>query len=216
MTGHAIAAVGSGRNTCHMPHDDAAGAPAEPSFRALVRELTREWAPRFPSVGRRLHPDLFAAENAEESWGWDVGGRRAWMTHDGQTRTVDLTGIKEGRDALERIRVHQPEAMAEWLAADTLHRWVQATGAHTTADDTKPSTLRARLRAMPELHRGSLYPNQVRAITNLERSFRDNRPRSLVPVAEGQPVEVVAVEGLRLLVRPAPGQAESRPPERSA
>lgn len=82
----------------------------EASFRALVRELTREWAPRFP-VGRRLHPDLFAAENAEESWGWDVGGRRAWMMHDGQTRTVDLTGIKEGRDALERIRVHQPEAM---------------------------------------------------------------------------------------------------------
>lgn len=43
MTGHAIAAVGSGRDTCHMPHDDVAGAPAEPSFRALVRELTREW-----------------------------------------------------------------------------------------------------------------------------------------------------------------------------
>ena len=116
MTRHAIAAVGSGRDTWHMTHDDAAGASAEPSFRALVRELTREWAPRFPAVGRRLHPDLFAAQDAEESWGWDVGGRRAWMTHDGQTRSVDLTGLKEGRDALERIRVHQPEAMPEAFA----------------------------------------------------------------------------------------------------
>ncbi len=116
MTSHAVAAVGSGRDTWHMPHEDTADATAEPSFRALVRELTREWAPRFPAVGRRLHPDLFAAEDAEESWGWDVGGRRAWMTHDGQTRTVDLTGIKEGREALERIRVHQPEAMPEAFA----------------------------------------------------------------------------------------------------
>jgi len=116
MTSHAIAAAGSARDTWHMPHEDTADTTAEPSFRALVRELTREWAPRFPAVGRRLHPDLFAAENAEESWGWDVGGRRAWMTHDGQTRTVDLTGIKEGRDALERIRVHQPEAMPEAFA----------------------------------------------------------------------------------------------------
>ncbi|MFN9971149.1 MAG: type I restriction endonuclease, partial [Phycisphaerae bacterium] len=85
----------------------------------------------------------------------------------------------------EVFAVHQPETMAEWLVADTLHAWVQATGAHTAADDTKPSTLRARLRAMPELHRGSLYPNQVRAITNLERSFRDNRPRALVQMATG-------------------------------
>ncbi|GED11315.1 hypothetical protein [Cellulosimicrobium cellulans] len=38
------------------------------------------------------------------------------MTHDGQTRTVDLTGIKEGRGALERIRVHQPEAMPRAFA----------------------------------------------------------------------------------------------------
>lgn len=156
MTRRAIAAVGSGRETCQMTPDGVEDATAEPSFRALVRELTREWAPRFPAVGRRLHPDLFAAAIAEESWGWDVGGRRAWMTHDGQTRTVDLTGIKEGRGALERIRVRQPEAMPEafaiaWQAAAhsaRLHAHYRGgcPGGCPTACDVEP-TLRAAIDA---------------------------------------------------------------------
>lgn len=101
----------------------------------------------------------------------------------------------------EVFAVHQPETMAEWLAADTLHRWVQATGAHTAADDTKPSTLRGRLRAMPDLQRGSLYPNQVRAITKLERSFRDNRPRALVQMATGSGKTITAVLSIYRLIK---------------
>ncbi len=152
----AITSVGSGKDTCRMTHDDATNATAEPSFRALVRELTREWAPRFPAVGRRLHPDLFVAQNAEESWGWDVGGRRAWMAHDGQTRTVDLAGIKEGRDALERIRVHQPDAMPgafaiAWQAAahsERLHaHYLGGCPGGCPADCDVPRTLRAAIDA---------------------------------------------------------------------
>ncbi|MGE0144730.1 MAG: type I restriction-modification enzyme R subunit C-terminal domain-containing protein [Planctomycetota bacterium] len=96
---------------------------------------------------------------------------------------------------------HQPETLVEWLAADTLHEWVQTTGAHTTAEDSKPSTLRARLRAMPDLQRGSLYPNQVRAITNLERSFRDNRPRALVQMATGSGKTITAVSAIYRLIK---------------
>jgi type I restriction enzyme R subunit len=101
----------------------------------------------------------------------------------------------------EVFALHQPETLAEWLQADTLHRWVQATGAHTTADDTKPSTLRARLRAMPDLPKGSLYSNQVRAITNLERSFRDNRPRALVQMATGSGKTITAVSAIYRLIK---------------
>ena len=101
----------------------------------------------------------------------------------------------------EVFAVHQPESLAEALTADTLHRWVQATGAHTTADDAKPSTLRARLRAMPELQRGSLYPNQVRAISNLERSFRDNRPRALIQMATGSGKTMTAVSAIYRLIK---------------
>ncbi len=97
--------------------------------------------------------------------------------------------------------VHQPETLAEWLVADTLHSWVQQTGAHTAADDSHPSTLRGRLRAMPELPAKGLYPNQVRAITNLERSFRENRPRSLVQMATGSGKTITAVASIYRLIK---------------
>ena len=38
---------------------------------------------------------------------------------------------------------------------------------------------------MPDLATKGLYPVQVRAITNLERSLRENRPRALVQMATG-------------------------------
>ena len=101
----------------------------------------------------------------------------------------------------EVFAVHQPESLAEALTADTLHHWVQSTGAHTTADDTKPSTLRARVRAMPDLHHGTLYPNQVRAITNLERSFRDNRPRALLQMATGSGKTLTAISSIYRLIK---------------
>src|ERR1043166_985299 len=42
---------------------------------------------------------------------------------------------------------HRPETLREWLAADTLDAWLkQSGGFYTKAEDTKPSTLRARLR----------------------------------------------------------------------
>lgn len=41
---------------------------------------------------------------------------------------------------------HRPETLREWLTADTLDRWLKGSGGfYTAADDTKPSTLRARL-----------------------------------------------------------------------
>jgi type I restriction enzyme R subunit len=101
----------------------------------------------------------------------------------------------------EIFAVHQPETLAEALTADTLHRWVRGTGAHTSADDTKPSTLRARLRAMPELLHGTLYPNQIRAITNLERSLRDNRPRALIQMATGSGKTITAVSAIYRLIK---------------
>jgi len=55
---------------------------------------------------------------------------------------------------------------------------VKDNGAYTAADDTKPSMLRARLRAMPEIEPGQLYPNQITAIANLEHCcVRPSRAR---------------------------------------
>ena len=50
--------------------------------------------------------------------------------------------------------IHRPEALAEWIAAESLDEWVkrlhaEGTGFHTAADDTRPASLRARLLTMP-------------------------------------------------------------------
>jgi type I restriction enzyme R subunit len=97
--------------------------------------------------------------------------------------------------------VHRPETLAEWLQEKSLQECVRASGAYTEADATKPSTLRSRLRAMPELLTEGLYENQVRAITGLERSFRENRPRALIQMATGSGKTRTAVAAIYRLIK---------------
>ena len=74
-----------------------------------------------------------------------------------------------------------PETLREWLTADTLDAWLkQSGGFYTAADDTKPSTLRARLRAMPPVELPGMWPNKVQAVVNIEHSLFNDRPRSLI------------------------------------
>jgi len=101
----------------------------------------------------------------------------------------------------EIFQIHQPGTLADWLTAKTLNDWVQDTGSHTAADDTKPSSLRARLQAMPELTRGFLYPNQVTAITNVETSLRRNHPRALIQMATGSGKTIMAVTAIYRLIK---------------
>jgi hypothetical protein len=77
-------------------------------------------------------------------------------------------------DPMPRTRVvftfHRPETLREWLTADTLDGWLKRSGGfYTAADDTKPSTLRARLRAMPPVDLPGLWRNKVDAVANIEK-----------------------------------------------
>ena len=65
---------------------------------------------------------------------------------------------------------HRPDTLATWL-----DRELKAPG----------STLRARLRSMPELIEDRLWPAQIRAIRDLERSLAQDRPRALIQMATG-------------------------------
>ncbi|MGA3211577.1 MAG: DEAD/DEAH box helicase family protein [Terriglobales bacterium] len=65
---------------------------------------------------------------------------------------------------------HRPETLTEWLTAE-----LQQPG----------STLRAKLRHLPELITEGLYPAQITAIRKLETSLADNRPRALIQMASG-------------------------------
>ena len=83
--------------------------------------------------------------------------------------TGDETFFRDMRDPKPRSRrifaFHRPETLLEWLR--------------------KPDTLRARLQAMPPLDPKGLRDCQVDAITNLEVSLAEGRPRALIQLATG-------------------------------
>lgn len=67
--------------------------------------------------------------------------------------------------------IHRPETLSEWIGAETLEAWAKRLhdgGLYTAADDTRPASFRARIQTMPPLEPGSLYPNQIEAVANLE------------------------------------------------
>ena len=106
----------------------------------------------------------------------------------------ESTGVEtfftNGLDPTPRSRrifaFHQPQ---------TLLRWVR-----------EPITLRARLRGMPPLITTGLWPAQIEAITNLEQSFADNRPRALIQMATGSGKTFTAVSFVYRLIKHAKAQ----------
>lgn len=80
-----------------------------------------------------------------------------------------VTRFTDYRDPKPKSRpvfyFHQPKTLKEWFE--------------------KTPTLRARLKDLPELEEEGLRPAQVKAIRNLEKSFKDNRPKALIQMATG-------------------------------
>ena len=102
----------------------------------------------------------------------------------------------------EIFSFHRPETLREWLTADTLDAWIKNSGGFfTAADDEKPSTLRARLRAMPPVVLPGMWPNKVRAVVNIEKSLFDDKPRSLIQMATGTGKTLLAVTTLYRLIK---------------
>lgn len=102
----------------------------------------------------------------------------------------------------EVFAFHQPATLQEWLTADTLDLWLQRSGGfYTKADDTRPSTLRSRLRAMPPVDLPDMWPNKVQAVINIEKSLFDDRPRSLIQMATGTGKTLLAVTTLYRLIK---------------
>ena len=120
--------------------------------------------------------------------------------------TGDETAFINHLDPHARTRpifsFHRPETLREWLSADTLDTWLRRPGGFfTAADDTKPSTLRARLRAMPPVELPGLWANKVQAIANLEKSLFDDRPRALIQMATGSGKTLLAVTSIYRLIK---------------
>ncbi|MDP9439566.1 MAG: DEAD/DEAH box helicase family protein, partial [Actinomycetota bacterium] len=65
----------------------------------------------------------------------------------------------------------------------------------------KDRQVRGALRNMPPLNADGFWPAQVEAITNLERSLAENRPRSLIQMATGSGKTFTAVSAVYRLVK---------------
>ena len=74
-------------------------------------------------------------------------------------------------------------------------------GQYTAAGETHPASLRARLRTLPPLEQDYLYPVQVAAVKNVERSLRSGLPRALVQMATGSGKTICAITAIYRLVR---------------
>lgn len=103
--------------------------------------------------------------------------------------TYESTGIEtyftDLRDPDHRSRrlfsFHRPETLAAWLS--------------------QPDTVRARLQHLPILPTAGLRDCQVEAITNLEKSFAEARPRALIQMATGSGKTFTAVSSVYRLIK---------------
>ncbi|MBR1034187.1 DEAD/DEAH box helicase family protein [Bradyrhizobium liaoningense] len=106
-----------------------------------------------------------------------------------------ITRFTYRRDPKPRSRevftFHQPETMVDWLA--------------------KPKSLRARLHDIPPLDPMGLRDCQITAIKNLENSFREDRPRSLVQMATGSGKTFTAITSVYRLLKFADAKREMDP-----
>lgn len=109
--------------------------------------------------------------------------------------TGEETQFTNGLDPAPRSRnvfsFHRPETLADWLADINTVQLGQVAekGEHYGI----PETLRFKLQHMPLLHKEGLWPAQVKAIKNLEKSLAENRPRALIQMATGSGKTFTAV-----------------------
>ena len=103
--------------------------------------------------------------------------------------SYETTGVEtlfaDRRDPHYRSRhvlaFHRPEILALWLRQE--------------------KSLRARLRDIPQLDYRNLWDCQRQAVTNLEDSIRNNRPRALIQMATGSGKTFTAVTAIYRLLK---------------
>jgi type I restriction enzyme, R subunit len=104
--------------------------------------------------------------------------------------TGQITRFTDYRDPKPRSRpvftFHRPETFQKWLKEE--------------------KTLRARFYDIPDLPTDNLRDCQIQAITKLEQSFRENRPKALIQMATGSGKTFTAVSFIYRLLKFAKGK----------
>lgn len=99
--------------------------------------------------------------------------------------TGEVTRFTDYRDPKPRARnvftFHRPETFLQWL--------------------NESKTLRARLHDIPVLPEEGLRDCQITAITNLEKSFKEQRPKALIQMATGSGKTFTAITAIYRLLK---------------
>ncbi|TCS71779.1 type I restriction enzyme R subunit [Sulfuritortus calidifontis] len=116
------------------------------------------------------------------------------------------TRFTNGLDPQPRSRpvfaFHKPELLAEWLAYLPSPSGRGAGGEGTAPAVAQPSaTFLANLQHMPPLKEEGLWPAQIQAIRNLEKSLAENRPRALIQMATGSGKTFTAISFIYRLIK---------------
>jgi len=108
------------------------------------------------------------------------------------------TWFTNGLDPEPRARrmftFHRPETLRAWLDAE-VDRELGKPNAPSAP------TLKGRMRLAPPVNTAGMWPAQMRAVENLEASFRDGRPRALVQMATGSGKTFTAISAIYRLVK---------------
>ncbi len=110
------------------------------------------------------------------------------------------TRFTNGLDSEPRSRsvfaFHRPEQLANWL--DHAANQIQEERGEYGSD---AKTFLARLQAMPPLKEEGLWPAQITAIHNLEKSLKENRPRALIQMATGSGKTFTSISFIYRLIK---------------
>ena len=148
-----------------------------------VEAQTRDYAAKAPKplqVPVRPLPFLYESTGVE-----------TWFTNGlDPTDSAGSTGPRARRV----FSFHRPEALRDWLQAE-LDRRQGKPGAPAAP------TLQGRMRLAPPLNTAGMWPAQIRAVQNLEASFRDGKPRALIQMATGSGKTFTAISSIYRLVK---------------
>ncbi|MEW6611489.1 MAG: type I restriction-modification enzyme R subunit C-terminal domain-containing protein [Pseudomonadota bacterium] len=121
------------------------------------------------------------------------------------------TRFTNGLDPEPRSRpvfaFHRPDTLAAWLESGACGRGPASDAALPQAAEAPPpayaeqGSFLARLNRMPPLKAEGLWPAQIQAIQNLERSLRENRPRALIQMATGSGKTFTAISFIYRLIK---------------
>ncbi len=97
---------------------------------------------------------------------------------------------------------HKPETLAEWLDPEqNPPPLLPLENGKPAPRSLLPSTLRLRLRQMPDIEPRGLWPAQLKAVRNLEASLYDGKPRALIQMATGSGKTFTAVSSIYRLIK---------------